>query len=372
MERPKSTRMHHHNILILLMVLASSFSFIHASISEPTKIGVVLPLTGDAAFWGTNGRNGALLALEDLNKNGKKFELIFEDSQCDPKTAVTAFQRLTKTRGIKYVVGDICSSCTLAMAPLAEKTKVVLVTPCSAAPQISNAGEFVFRTWSPMTVETKMSAKYAYETMKLRKIAILYVEIDFGEAARSDFRGEFERLGGTIVYEEAHSPSEVDLRSQLTRVRTSGADGIFLASHIADGIVAVKQAREIGLTIPIIGTTGINSADFIKPLGQMSDGIVFGEQKDMVTADYKKRFSDAYRVEWPGHGSCAAVAYDALSLIAAAVDSVGEDTEKVRTWLDEVPDFKGVSGPITFDKNGDVYRAPQMFKIASGAIVPIE
>lgn len=342
--------------------------------ADPTtvRIGVILPLTGEATYWGSNARNGALLAIEDLNRDGKRFELVFEDSQCDPKIAVSAYHRLTSLHKVNYIVGDICSSGTLAVAALSDKARKILITPCSASPTISTAGEYVFRTWSPTTVETIATAEYVFNVSKIRKMAILYIENDFGGAIEKDFRTRFEALGGDVVYRESHPPAEIDLRTQLLKVKSSGAEGLFIVSHIADGLVAVKQAKELGVSVPIFGTTGINSqSDFVKPLGDLAEGIVLGDQKDLVDPGFKIRYSKTYAVPWPGVSSCAAATYDCVSLIAKGVNLYGDDTQSIQKWLASLKDFPGMSGTIEFDQNGDIVRPSQMYQILKGLIEPV-
>jgi branched-chain amino acid transport system substrate-binding protein len=341
---------------------------------EPIKIGAILPLTGDDSFWGENAKNGIMLALEDVNTkggiNGRELEVVFEDGKCDPKNSVTAMQKLVEIDGVKAVVGEVCSSATLAIAPIAQNNKVVLVAPCSESPAISEAGDYVFRTWTPNNRQARTMAKYANEA-GLNKIAVLNIDNDFGNSLAKAFVEEFSKLGGTIIASDKYGKEDQDFRTQLTKIKAANPDAFYLISYQKDGIGVIRQMNELGINSRILATSGINSVDdFFKPLGQLAEGIVFSDLKDSTIEEFRERYAEKYGKEWPGMGSCAGVAYDDLMLIAEAMRQVGADAQKMKDVLAGMRDFQGVSGPITFDANGDLDREHVIFFVQNGK--PVE
>lgn len=335
------------------------------------KIGAVLGLTGDGSFWGENARNGINLAVEDINAgggiNGKRMDVIFEDSKCDPKTAVSAVQKLIEIDRVNIIIGDICSSPTLAMAPIAESKEKVLITPCSESYKISEAGDYIFRTWTPNNRQAKTIAKHAFEKMGLRKVAVLRINNDFGNSLAGVFNEEFEKYGGIIVADEKYPQESRDLKTQLLKIKLVQPDGVYLSSYQPDGISAIKQMDQLGMNVKILATSGINSVDdFFKPLGSLADGIVFADLKDSTTPEFRERYSRLYNKEWPGMGSCASVAYDDVFLVAEGMKKIGYDATALKNFLYSVENFSGISGQITFDRNGDLDREHSIFVVKNG------
>jgi branched-chain amino acid transport system substrate-binding protein len=358
-------------IAFIILLVASAFSCAFAD--NPIQIGVVLPFSGDGAFWATHSKNGILLALEDLNskKDAAPVEALFEDSKCEPKSGVNAFQKLTALQGVKMVVGDICSSVTLSMAPIAEKRHILLITPGSAAPGISDAGKFIYRTWSPSTRQANALAEFSVARLKASRIAVINLENDYGEPFAVNFIQKLSSLGVAPVVKETYGADVSDLKPQLTRIKAAKPDLLVMIGYLKDGRLVVKQARELGISAQIIGTEGLASdSDFIKPLGSLAEGIIFSDYKDSTTKEFIERYSKVYNMEWPGQSSTAAVSYDAFYLMGLAARATGSDTEKMTHWLDAQKDFPGASGKLTFDANGDIPRTVGIFQIRNGK--PVE
>ncbi len=332
--------------------------FVSVNAQQSIKIGAILPLSGDDSFWGENARNGIQLAVEDVNrKGGINLEVVFEDGKCDPKSSVTAMQKLVEIDGVKAVVGEVCSSATLAIAPIAQNNKVILIAPCSESPAISDAGDYVFRTWTPNNRQARVMAKYARES-GISKIAVLNIDNDFGNSLAKAFVEEFE----TVVFSDKYGKEDQDFRTLLTKIKASNPDAVYLVSYQKDGIAVIRQMSELGIKAKILATSGINSVDsFFKPLGELAEGIVFSDLKDSTTEEFRTRYAQKYGKEWPGVGSCAGVSYDAVALIAAGIKQ-GD----VKGFLAGVRDFPGVSGPITFDANGDLDREHAIFIVKDG------
>jgi branched-chain amino acid transport system substrate-binding protein len=174
------------------------------------RIGAILPLTGDAAEWGSNTKNGIDLAVDNINSgggiNGRKIKILYEDTQGMPQNGVAAIQKLINVEKLPTVIDDSMSSVTLAMAPIAENNKVVLLSVGATAPKISEAGKYIFRIWNSDDLEGKVSARFVYDDLKLKNAAILYINNDYGTGLDSVFKKAFEELGGKITSGLSGSP----------------------------------------------------------------------------------------------------------------------------------------------------------------------
>jgi len=345
------------------------------STTSGIKIGGILPLSGDNAFWGQSALNGMRLAVEDVNLSGgiggRMFELLIEDDRCEPKAAVSAFYKLTGLEGLKFILGPVASSATLAVAPLAEREKILLIAPCSESGEISRAGDYIFRTWTPNGRQGSTMAKYLYAEMKVRRAAILSRSDDYGQSLGRAFVQAFTEAGGEIVMHEEYRPDETDFRSYMTKVQSRTPDILYIVSYIADGVALVRQARAMGMTLRLAGGSNFNSPDVVNQLGRLGDGIVFSDLRDSTTPEFKSRYESTYRVPWPGIGSCARVAYDDVMLLAEGMRRTEGTPTAVKDFLYSLRDYPGMSGPITFDSNGDLTRQYIIYEIRDGQAHPL-
>ena len=354
---------------IILIIFLFSISSIFKTEKSDITIGAVLPLTGGVSFWGESAQKGIQLAVQDVNEkggiNGRHIKVIFEDSACDPKNSVSAFKKLTEFDKVTAVIGDICSSGTLALAPLAESQQKILITPCSEASAISEAGDFVFRTWVPNGAQGAALARHAHQ-QGFRNIALLSINTDLGESIGSAVQKTFTSLGGQVALWEKYNQDTTDFRTSLSKVKDKNVDAIFIAGHEPDSILLVKQIREMDLDVQIFADSTINTPSFFKALGASADGILFADLEDTTTEAFRARWKQEFNVEWPGATSCASVAYDDISILADAMQKVGTDSSKIKNHFHTFKDFSGVSGKITFDSNGDLIRENHIYRIENG------
>lgn len=362
--------------IILIILLASGLVIFNTNTNKSDiVIGAVLPLTGGASFWGESAQKGIQLAVQDVNKDGgikgRNIKVIFEDSACDPSKSVSAFKKLTEFDEVDAVIGDICSSGTLAIAPIAEEQKKILITPCSEASAISEAGDFIFRTWVPNGAQGDALARHAYK-QGIRKIALLSVNNDLGESIGTAVQKTFTSLGGQVVFWEKYALETTDFRTLLQKARDKKVDAFFIAGLEPDSILLVRQIREANLDVQIFAGSTINTPNFFTALGARADGIIFADIEDITTPAFRARWKQEFNQEWPGATSCASVAYDDVSILTDAITSVGTDSEKIKKHFYTLKDFKGVSGPITFDSNGDLVRENHVYQIESGKPVAVK
>ncbi len=342
------------------------------------KIGFIGPLTGEAAIYGTSPKKGIDLAVEEINAkggiNGEKLELIAEDSKCDPKEAVNAISKLVNVDNIRFIIGGMCSSETLAAAPIAESNKVIMISPVSTNYKVSQAGDYIFRTVTSDALQGKKAAELAYQK-GFRKAAILYVTTnDYGPGLEKVFREEFSKLGGTVVISEGYAAGDTDFRTQLTKIKFANPDVLFTPSQMPGNALIVKQAKELGINCQIIGTETMQDADFVETAGNAADDVIFtsfaeykGAQADAFSAIFKAKFNEEKTIY-------SDYAYDAVYALEKAMVSCkdAQDSVCVKTELYKT-DFVGASGQVSFDENGDVKGKDfAVFKIENGQFVPYE
>ena len=342
--------------ILLLVVIGIIYSLIPNK-QETLKIGAILPLTGEASFWGQNAQRGILLATEDINNNGgvsgKKLEIVFEDSFCDAKKSVDALSKLLNVDGIDFFIGDICSSATLAMAPLAEQNKKILITPCSESADISKAGDYIFRTFPPNTQQALSLARYAKNSLKLDRIALLHMNNAFGESLAREFKQEFERLGGIVTSQEKAAEETTDFKTLLVKIQKTQPEGLVLAFYGPKNVKVIQQIHELGLDLPLLSPGTINTPEFLDESRGLEEGIIFADISDPTTESYRQRYKTRFGEDWPGVSSCAGVSYDAVGILSKALEEVGEDPTKVKNYFYTMQ-YEGVSGLLDFNEYGDL------------------
>ena len=345
---------------------------------ESVTIGAVLPLTGSGAIWGQNAKKGIDLALDEINSaggvKGTKIEVVYEDSETLPKSAVSAFRKLIDTHQIEVCIADIASSNVLAMAPIAESNKIVIISPGASSPEITGAGEYIFRNWSSDALQGVYSAKMAYNVLKFRKVAIVYVNNAYGVGLRDVFTKEFKKLGGEVLIAEAFKQEDTDFRMQLTKIKNANPDGIYLPGYPKEIPLLLKQAKELGLDKQILATEAFEDPKILEVAGDAAEGVIFSypkpaDQKEKVVSDFISNYKKRYGEE---PGICSDTGYDAIRIIAWAMEHAGFTSQKIQKQLLKLKDFPGAAGATTFDENGDVLK-PFIFKtVKNGKFVMYE
>jgi branched-chain amino acid transport system substrate-binding protein len=329
---------------------------------ETIKIGFIAPLTGDAASYGQGERDSLKLAVEEINSKGginnKKLEIIFEDGKCNGKDAVTAAQKLINIDKVKIIFGGGCSGETLAVAPITEENKVLLFSAFSSSPQVTNAGDFVFRNSPSDTDGGKDAAKMVFLDGK-RKVAILTENTEYAQALKKVFKEQFISLGGTIVADEIYNQDAKDYRTQLTKIKETNPDAVFFnaQSGISAGLSA-KQAKELAIAAQYYGHIAFSSDDALNSGGNALNGLKFtdapGLNKDNPKAvSFLKKFLSKYPN--PQSDYDIGARYDSVYIIKNAIEYCRDvNTECTKDYLYSMPQYCGVIGCYNFDKNGDV------------------
>ena len=344
------------------------------SITQPFRIGAILPLTKNTVSVGEEVKRGIDLAVEEVNKkggiNGSPLVAVYEDDQCDAKVAVTAAQKLIHVDEVPVIIGPTCSSNVLAVAPLAEKKKVVVITTVASTPKITSAGDFIFRNTPSGDEYSKAIADFSFWNLSARTAGILYVNLDNGIDYKDSFINEFTTLGGTILTSESYEKDDRDFRTQLLKIKEANPNILFHAGQIGVGEF-LKQAKEIGIKGSIIGPVTMEQKDLFKSAGDSAEGVVYSapafDPQDKRIASFEQRFKEKYETTASVR---EATAYDAVHILAPLLSSCGKDTTCIKDGLYKVHAYPGVSGITSFDQYGDVVKPIMMKTIKNQRFVP--
>lgn len=345
---------------------------------EPIKVGWVSDLTGPAAKWGAI--EAAHLAVKEINDaggiNGRPLELIEEDGKCASKDAASAAQKLISIDKVKVILGGHCSPESLAIAPIAEAAKVVMFASMTSSPDLTKAGDYIFRDTQVSTKQSPLVADAAYK-MGVKKLGIIYETTSYAKPIVEELKSDFTKLGGSVVLYEGFSPEINDFRSILTKLKNSGAEAVFISPQTQDkSNLIIKQAKDLGIKIRFMGNEVFGSQAGITELGADAEGLIFAvppfDQTESKAKSFRDKYLSTYKVTELPFGIFTAESYDAVYIIADAIKSVGLDADKIKAYLYTVKDYQGASGPITIDSNGDNTRGYVLKTVKDGQIIDLK
>lgn len=326
--------------------------------TSPIKLGYIGPLTGDAAAYGVDTVNATRMAVEEINAaggiNGRTVELVAEDGRCSGLDAANAAQKLVNIDKVVAIVGGQCSGETLAAAPIVEAAKVPLISPVSSSPDVTTAGEYVFRNYPSDALKTKAMKKVFGEKGYVT-VAILSENTDYATGLRDALVADVG--SDNVFFNETAEPGTKDFRTLLTRLKGKEFD-VFVPNGQSDAFIAaaMQQYREQGFTQPAFSQDVADSAN----LGTLAKDAVEGMQLINTSSKLGEggmdSFATKFRAEYgepQSNLSFATLAYDATKLLAQAIEEVGMDGMALKDYLDTVT-YTGAAGTFSFDRNGDV------------------
>ncbi|MDR0589213.1 MAG: ABC transporter substrate-binding protein [Spirochaetaceae bacterium] len=360
-------------VVILALGCAASLAFAGGgqaggASSDTVTIGAVFPLSGSVAFYGTESRNGALLAIDEINAAGgllgKKLALIAEDDEGNAEKSVNAFTKLTTRDKVSFVLGSSTSGATMSMTSLAQQSKVILISPSATNTEVTKAGDYIFRACFIDPFQGVVGADFAYDTLGSRRAAILYdAGADYNTGLAEAFRNQFKAVGGQVVADEAYQSGDVDFNAQVTRIRAANPDIVYLPNYYNDVALQAKQLRAQGVTCALLGGDGwdglIDNAGDEALNGYWSAGFAAD------TTDPKgQAFVKAYEAKFNSTASqFAALGYDTMMLVIDGIKAAGSfDTAAVKTAMAKI-NGPYVTGSIRFDANRDPIKGAAILEI---------
>ena len=354
-------------VIIVIVLIIIGFSAVQKPTETgPIKIGWVGPLTGDVSNIGRNEKSATELAVDEVNKaggiNGRPIQVIYEDGKCVNTNANAAANKLINIDKVSVILGGLCSGETMAFTDMAEKSKTVVLSPCSSNPAITNAGDYIFRNYPSDNYQGSFDADYLYKTLGKKKVAVLYVQTDYATGIRAVFVEAFKKLGGTIVADESAVQSSTDFRSQLTKIKSANPEAIYFISMTGEAITGIKQARQLGINVPFFGADSWGDEKIWSTLGKDGEGSMYSHVFTPLTEAFKTAMKN--KIGTDTLTICSPQAYDGLKLLAQAMSKVGTNPEAIKNELYKTVYTGGVSASkIQFDSNGDMVGADYSIEI---------
>lgn len=370
-------------IILSLAVTASLMAGCSSSTSgsggDTIKIGANLELSGGVASYGQSISEGLKLALEEINKkgiDGKKLELVSVDNKSDASEATSGALKLATQDKVAAIIGAATSTNTIAQVQIANDQKVPLITPTGTNPSITvkdgKVNDYVFRTCFIDPFQGTVAANFASNTLKVKNAAVFIdSSSDYAKGLASAFKESFTKNGGSIVSEEAYVAKDTDFHATLTRIKSKNPEFIFLPGYYEEVGLIVKQAREIGLKVPIMGGDGWDSPKLTEIAGADPLNNTFitnhysSGDSDPKIQDFVKAYQTKYSSKSPD--AFAALGYDTAYYLADAIKRAGSaDPKKIKEALASTKDLQLISGKLTLDKNHDPVKSASILEYKEG------
>lgn len=349
--------------ILIFLTLILSFLSLYCEKKEKLKtlkIALVVPLTGDIAAMGQGMKNGATLAIEEANSKkivkGVKFELLALDDRADPKEAVNCANQIISTPDVYGVVGHLNSGCSIPASAIYNRHNLVMISPASTNPKLTLQGfKNVFRVCTTDDVQGSFAANFIYKKLGIKDVAIIHDKTPYGQGLAEEFKKTLEKLGGKVLCFEGISLGDKDFKALLIKIKSLAPQAIYFGGMYQEGGLISKQAKEISLSVPLIGGDGIFTNEYIKIAGRASEGDIatmigvppekLPKAKEFVEK-YKKRFPNIDMQPYDPY------TYDATNIIIEAIKNVGLDKEKIIEYVSNI-EYEGIIGKTKFDKKGD-------------------
>ncbi len=334
-------------------------------------VGEYGSLTGSTATFGLSTNKGIKMAFDEVNEKGgvkaKKIKLITLDDQGKPDEAAAAVTRLITQSKVVAVIGEVASSLTEAAAPFAQQYKIPLITPSSTNPSITKNRDFVFRVCFIDPFQGLVMAKFAWENLKVKKVAIFRDKANLYSIGLADaFIESYKKLGGTIVTDLSYQEKDIDFKAQLTQMKSKSPEAIFIPGYYTEVGLIARQAVQLGLKIPLLGGDGWDSTRLHEIGKEAINGHYYSnhystESTDPTVQEFIKKFKARYSEVPDG---LAALGYDAAKILVAAMERTTEVTpQNIRDELAKTKDFPGVTGKISINENRDAVKPAVIVQI---------
>ena len=345
-----------------------------ATPADAILIGHYASMTGSEATFGVSTDNGIRLAIAERNAaggvKGKQIALKTYDNQGKAQESVTAVTRLIQQDKVVAILGEVASSRSLAGGPVCQRLGVPMISPSSTNPDVTAVGDMIFRVCFIDPFQGYVGAKFAKENLKLTKGAVLFNRAQaYSSGLKDNFKEAFSSLGGTIVSEQAFGDGDNDFSAQLTSIRESNPEFIYVPGYYTEVVNIARQARRLGLNVPLIGGDGWDSEE-LKNAGDALNGCYFSnhyshEDQSPRVQEFIKKYQAEYKKIPDG---LAALGYDAAKILFDAMDRAPSMSGKdLAAAIAATKDFPGVTGSITIDAQRNAKKDAVMLEVVNGA-----
>jgi branched-chain amino acid transport system substrate-binding protein len=361
---------------VLASLLALSFCIPLSSITkadDPIVVGEYGSMTGAQATFGISTDNGVKLAVKEKNAaggiKGRQIQLVALDDQGKQGEAVTAVTKLIAEDRAVAVIGEVASSLSLAGGKVAQRAGIPMISPSSTNEKVTQIGDMISRVCFIDSFQGYVGADFAKDKLGFTKAAILYDHSQaYSSGLRKDFKNAFTKMGGTVVTEQAYSGGDNDYSAQLTAIKNAGPEFIYVPGYYTEVVNIARQARQLGITAPMIGGDGWVSDD-LKNAGTALDGCYFSdhyakEDDRPEVKNFLLKFKAEYNQE---PDSMAALGYDAANLLFDAIERAGTtDGKALAAAINSTKDFKAVTGDISIDEHRNAKKGAVIQQLKNG------
>ena len=335
-------------------------------------VGFYGSLTGDGASFGQSSREGAELAVDELNAAGgvlgRKLRLLVEDDQSKPEEASNAVTKLITQDKVVAVIGEVASRRTLAAAPISQRYQIPMITPASTNEKVTEVGDYVFRVCFIDPFQGEVLAKFAYNDLKARKVAILRDQAqDYSVGLTDSVAQHFSKLGGQVLPPVSYSSGDADFKAALTRIRSEKPDVLFATGYYSEAAIITRQARELGMTMPILGGDGWVGDALQNGREALNNTYISnhysGDNPDPIVQNFVSTYKTRFNRD---PDAIAALAYDAIKVLADSLTRA-QSTEgpKLRDAI-AAADVPGVTGRLKMNAKRNVDKPAVVQEVTYG------
>ena len=369
-------------ILVSSVVIASlltAFACQSGGGGDKVKIGVFMSMTGDTANFGISSTNGIKMATDEANAaggiNGKQIELDVQDDRSDPSEAATIVTKFVTQDAVHAILGEVASSRSIAAAPIAQNAKIPMLTPSSTNPEVTKKGDYIFRSCFIDPVQGAAIAQFAAKSLGKKRAGIMVDrKNDYSTGLEKFISATFTKLGGEMVITQSYQAGDQDFNAQLTSIKGSNPDVIFVPGYYGDVALIAKQARDKGITVPFVGGDGWDAKQLYEIGGKALNGSFFSNHYSPYDTDPQvQKFVNDYKARYNSiPDALAATAYDAARIMFDAIKRANSlEGKAIRDALAATKDFPGVTGKVTFNENRDAVKPIFMIEIKDGGVYAV-
>jgi branched-chain amino acid transport system substrate-binding protein len=344
-------------------------------------VGEFASLTGKEAAFGQSSHKGTQLAVEEINAAGgvlgKKIDLKTEDTQSKPGESITVVKKLIAREKAVAILGEVASGRSNEGADVCMASKIPMISPSSTNPKVTEKGDYIFRVCFIDPFQGTVMATFADKTLKVKRVALITdVGAAYSVGLAEYFVKAFTQKGGTIAIEQKFTGGDKDFKAQLTAIKGANPEAIFAPCYYTDAALLSRQARELGMNIPIFGGDGWEAPELIEIGGKAMENTFYSthyspEADAPAVQNFVKKFKARFNNETPD--AMAALGYDSAMVLADAIKRAkGTEPAKLRDAIAATKDFEGVTGKTTIDAQRNATKAAVIIKVENGKFRYVE
>jgi len=364
-------------VMLALVVSMLVLSACGGGRDETIKIAILAPLSGDVATFGESTRDGILLAIEEWNDkggiDGKKIEYVIEDSQCNAEAAVSAANKVIEQDGVKFIIGEVCSSASIPVSEIVTARNVFQISPTSTNPSVTlnedgSTKPTVFRACFIDPFQGKVAAKFALDNLGAQTAAVFLDQgNDYVRGLAEVFIAEFEAGGGRVVVKETYTGEDRDFSAIVTKAKDANPDVLYLPDYYSTVNLIAAQAKERGVTAALLGGDGWDSVDLDREA--LDGGYHTNHFSAQDTRPIVQEFVSKYTAKFgAAPDALAALAYDAANILFQAIDKANSTDPVEVAKVVAAGTFDVVSGSISYDAQHNPVKAAVILQVKDGAV----